>query len=114
MHHPQQAAKFVANRERATWHDQALWFVRTKRDRVAATVPEWEELREEAARIKEHTLAHLPHLLEQFEREATRRGGVVHWAADAEEHNRIVHGLLERHGVTKVVKSKSMLTEECH
>jgi L-lactate dehydrogenase complex protein LldF len=114
MNHPQQAAAFIANRERAKWHDQALWFVRAKRDRAAATVPEWEELREHAAHIKQFTLAHLPDLLEQFEREAIRRGAVVHWAADAEEHNRIVHGLLARNGIRKVVKSKSMLTEECH
>jgi L-lactate dehydrogenase complex protein LldF len=114
MQHATQAAQFIANRERAKWHDQALWFVRTKRDRVAATVPEWEELREHAARIKQYTLSHLPDLLEEFERQATLHGAVVHWAANAEEHNRIVHSLLEEHRVTKVVKSKSMLTEECH
>jgi L-lactate dehydrogenase complex protein LldF len=39
---------------------------------------------------------------------------VVHWAADAAEHNRIVLGLLKEHGVQRMVKSKSMLTEECH
>lgn len=114
MHHAEQAAAFVANRERAKWHDQALWFVRTKRDRVAATVPEWEELRENASRIKQFTLAHLPGLLEQFEKQATKLGAVVHWASDAEEHNRIVHTLLQQHNVRRVVKSKSMLTEECH
>jgi L-lactate dehydrogenase complex protein LldF len=38
----------------------------------------------------------------------------VHWARNAEEHNRIVHGILERNGVTRLVKSKSMLTEDCH
>ncbi len=114
MQHATLAAEFIANRERAKWHDQALWFVRTKRDRIAATVPEWEELREHAANIKQHTLAHLPELLEQFEQQAMNHGTVVHWAANAEEHNRIVHSLLEQHGVTKVVKSKSMLTEECH
>ena len=53
-------------------------------------------------------------LLEQFEREATIRGAVVHWARDADEHNRIVHGILSERGITRLVKSKSMLTEECH
>src|SRR5439155_26628127 len=42
------------------------------------------------------------------------RGGVVHWAKDAAEHNQIVLDLLQRHGVKRLVKSKSMLTEECH
>jgi L-lactate dehydrogenase complex protein LldF len=39
---------------------------------------------------------------------------VVHWAKDAAEHNQIVLGLLQKNGVKKLVKSKSMLTEECH
>ena len=35
-------------------------------------------------------MANLPHLLEEFERNLTARGGTVHWARDAEEANRIV------------------------
>jgi L-lactate dehydrogenase complex protein LldF len=112
--HPDNAARFLANRERAAWHDQALWFVRAKRDKAAASIPEWEELRERAAAIKRYTMAHLADLLEQFERNAQKHGAVVHWARDAAEHNDIVLALLQQHGVTKVVKSKSMLTEECH
>ncbi len=114
MNHPAQAAAFVGNSERAHWHDGALWFVRTKRDKAAGTVPEWETLRELAAQIKAHTISRLGEYLEQFEENATRLGAKVHWARDAEEHNRIVHGILADHGVTRVVKSKSMLTEECH
>jgi L-lactate dehydrogenase complex protein LldF len=38
---------------------------------------------------------------------------VVHWARDAGEHNRIVHEILVRGKVKHLVKSKSMLTEEC-
>jgi L-lactate dehydrogenase complex protein LldF len=41
-------------------------------------------------------------------------GAVVHWAADGDEHNEIVGKLLAEHGARRVVKSKSMLTEECH
>jgi L-lactate dehydrogenase complex protein LldF len=112
--HPAAAAAFAADGARAHWHDQALWFVRVKRDRAAAAVPEWERLRELAQAIKAHCLANLPAYLEEFERNAQARGAVVHWARDAQDHNRIVHGLLEQRGVTRVVKSKSMLTEECH
>ncbi|MGE0610568.1 MAG: LUD domain-containing protein, partial [Pirellulales bacterium] len=112
--HPRAAAAFVQDGQRAHWHDQALWFVRVKRDRMARSLPEWETLREQASAIKSHTIANLPDYLDQFEREATRLGAVVHWAQDAAEHNQIVLGLLQEHGVTKVAKSKSMLTEECH
>jgi L-lactate dehydrogenase complex protein LldF len=114
MKHPELAAEFVKNDARAHWHDQALWFVRARRDRMAGQVPEWEWLRETAARIKAHTLAHLAEYLEQFERQATRLGAEVHWARDATEHNHIVLGILQAHGVRHLVKSKSMLTEECH
>ena len=48
------------------------------------------KLREVAADIKRHTLANLAEYLEQFEREATRRGIKVHWASTADDHNRIV------------------------
>src|SRR4029079_420985 len=114
MSHATLAAEFVADRQRATWHDQTLWFVRAKRDKAAQTLPEWELLRETAAAIKAYTMAHLADLLEQFEANATRLGATVHWARDAAEHNEIVLRILQRHHVRKVVKSKSMLTEECH
>lgn len=112
--HPAEAAVFVADEERLHWHDQALWFVRAKRDKAAHSVPEWELLREMASQIKRHTLARLDQYLEQFEAAATRMGAQVHWARDAAEHNQIVRDILQQHGVRKLVKSKSMLTEECH
>lgn len=113
MSHAAAAAAFVARPEHAHWHDTALWALRAKRDKCAHGLPEWEELRERAARIKQHTIARLDEYLEQFERNATRLGAVVHWARDGAEHNAIVHGLLRERGVRHVVKSKSMLTEEC-
>jgi L-lactate dehydrogenase complex protein LldF len=111
--HAVAAAQFVANRERAHWHDAALWAARMKRDRASRTVPEWEALRDMASRIKLHTMSRLDEYLEQFAAHATRLGAKVHWARDAAEHNRIVSEILQRHGVARVVKSKSMLTEEC-
>ena len=113
MTHAAAAAKFTSDADRARWHDQALWFVRTKRDRAADSLDEWEELRALAAELKRHTLSRLDEYLEQFEAEATARGAVVHWARDAAEHNEIVAGLLRERGVRRAVKSKSMLTEEC-
>ncbi len=112
--HPSLANAFVSDEDRAHWHDAALWFVRQKRDRQAASLPEWETLRQLASEIKQYTIANLPDLLEQFERQATALGAVVHWASDAEEHNRIVLEILKANNVRQVVKSKSMLTEECH
>jgi L-lactate dehydrogenase complex protein LldF len=112
--HATRAARFVANADRAHWHDQSLWWVRVKRDRQAQSLPEWEQLREAASQIKAYTIAHLAELLEQFEANATRLGATVHWARNSAEHNEIVLRLLQEHGARRVVKSKSMLTEECH
>jgi len=114
MSHPEEAAKFVANDERMHWHDKALWFVREKRDVASKGIPEWEKLREYANSIKTHTMHKLDFYLEEFEKNAIKKGIKVHWAKDAQEHNKIVHEILSAHKVTKLVKSKSMLTEECH
>jgi L-lactate dehydrogenase complex protein LldF len=111
--HPAAAAAFNADVARTEWHDASLWFVREKRDRAASAVPDWEALRERASAIKEHALTHLDEYLVQFEENATRNGMHVHWARDADEHNQIVHGILAAAGAKRLVKSKSMLTEEC-
>ncbi|RXK12701.1 4Fe-4S ferredoxin [Halarcobacter mediterraneus] len=112
--HPAKAKEFVANDERMHWHDQALWFVREKRDRISKTIPEWETLRKYADQIKSHTMANLDKYLLEFEKNANAKGIKVHFAKDAQEHNEIVHRILSENNVKKVVKSKSMLTEECH
>ncbi|HVX62709.1 MAG TPA: LUD domain-containing protein, partial [Pirellulales bacterium] len=114
MDHATRAAEFVADEPRTHWHDGALWFVRAKRDKAAHSLPEWELLRETASQIKAHAISRLADYLEEFERNAARLGAKVHWARDAEEHNQIVLGILQSHGAQRVVKSKSMLTEECH
>lgn len=112
--HPERAARFIELPQRAAWHDQSLWFVRARRDKAVRTLPEWESLREAAAAIKAHTVSRLADYLEEFERNATRLGVRVHWARDAHEHNQIVLKILQQHQVKRLVKSKSMLTEECH
>jgi L-lactate dehydrogenase complex protein LldF len=112
--HAAAARRFVADDAKAHWHDGAVWWVRQKRDAASAKVPDWEKLREAAEGIKAHTLSRLADYLEEFEKNATALGAKVHFAADAAEHNAIVHGLLAERGVKLLVKSKSMLTEECH
>jgi L-lactate dehydrogenase complex protein LldF len=111
--HPERAAVFASDPDRARWHDQALWFVRERRDVAAAQVPEWEALRDAAAEIKRHSVAQLAFYLEQFEQNALSLGAQVHWARDAAELRSIVVGIVSSHGASRVVKSKSMLTEEC-
>lgn len=114
MTHPEQAAEFLKDSQKSKWHDETLWFVRDKRDKVSKGIPEWEQLRELASGIKDNVLANLASYLEEFEQNATKNGIIVHWAADSEEHNRLVLEILQKQNCTAVVKSKSILTEECH
>ena len=114
MTHPENAAEFLKDAQKSKWHDETLWFVRDKRDKVSKGIPEWEQLRELASGIKDNVLANLASYLEEFEHNATKNGIIVHWAADSEEHNRLVLEILQQQNCTAVVKSKSILTEECH
>ena len=107
------AARFIANRKQEAWHDETLWMVRAKRDKMSHSLPEWERLRELACDIKLYSNSHLDTLLEEFEKNATANGAIVHWAKDAAEHNEIVEKILQQHNAHTLIKSKSMLTEEC-
>lgn len=111
--HSVKAKAFLKNESRASWHDKALYAVRDKRDKQACSLPEWEELRSAASAVKEHTLAHLADYLEEFERNATANGIRVHWAESGEEMNEIVAQIIAERGAKHLVKSKSMLAEEC-
>lgn len=111
--HAKKAAKFISDPERVTRHDQTFWGLRGKRDIQAAMLPEWEDLREHASEIKEHTLTHLADYLDEFSKNLESNGVIVHWAKDAQEFNETAYSILADHSVRKLVKSKSMLTEEC-
>ncbi|WP_219225165.1 lactate utilization protein B [Pedobacter antarcticus] len=112
--HPELAGGFNADEQRVDWHDETLWWIRQKRDKAAHGIPEWELLRETASQIKNNVLSGLADYLENFEARALENGIKVHWAADAAAHNQIVYSILKEKEVTQLVKSKSMLTEECH
>lgn len=112
--HTQLAEAFNKDAARVSWHDETLWFVREKRDKASKKFANWEQLRETASQIKDNVLSNLDQYLIQFEANALKNGITVHWAKDAAEHNRIVLSLLQKHQITSMVKSKSMLTEECH
>ncbi|MEO8404164.1 MAG: lactate utilization protein B [Chitinophagaceae bacterium] len=112
--HAKAAEAFIKDEPRTDWHDETLWFIRTKRDKSVHGIPEWEQLRQWASDIKDHTLSNLSNYLIEFEKNATANGITVHWAQDAKEHNDIILEIARGHNVKRMVKSKSMLTEECH
>jgi L-lactate dehydrogenase complex protein LldF len=83
------------------------------RAKVIAELDNFEEIREAARQIRDRALANLDTYLEQFEAVATARGAVVRWAETYEDANRIICEIAKLHAVRKVIKSKSMVTEEC-
>jgi L-lactate dehydrogenase complex protein LldF len=86
--------------------------IQTKRGIVVGEMPDWQELRESGRQIKQHTLEHLDYYLEQFERNCTAAGGVVHWARNAAEARAIAIDLIKASASVEVIKIKSMTTEE--
>lgn len=79
-------------------------------EEVSAEV--WEQWREEARQIKEHTINHLDYYLELLHDNVTKNGGHVHFARDADQANAIVADLVQSRGVKIVTKGKSMVSEE--
>lgn len=111
--HAKAAEEFIKDDARTHWHDETLWHVREKRDQSAQGIPEWETLRDTASSVKEYVLSHLDELLLQFEENAKANGVEVLWAKDAQEHNEHVYNILKENQIKNIVKSKSILTEEC-
>ncbi|HET8610276.1 MAG TPA: LutB/LldF family L-lactate oxidation iron-sulfur protein [Burkholderiales bacterium] len=87
-------------------------FVKGRAERMRE-LDDFEATRSAAAEIRDRALEHLDVYLETFEKNATARGAVVHWAETADDVNRIVCEIARSHDVRKVIKSKSMVSEEC-
>ena len=113
MAHAKKARQFLSDEPRADWQDKALWAVRRKRDVAAGSVKEWEQLREQASQIRENVLSNLAEYLLQFEQAAQQNGVQVCWAENDRQFNETILRIIRDNQAVKVVKSKSMLTEEC-
>lgn len=83
-------------------------------ERTWKDFPAGDALRTKARKIKDETLAHLNEHLATLADSVERQGGKVHWAATGEEACEIVQSILAAADAKKVVKAKSMTTEEIH
>ncbi len=75
-----------------------------------ARLDNYDALKDRAREIKEGAIEQLPSLIDQVRNAVEARGGTVHMAADAAEANRYIAQIVE--GAGRLVKSKSMTTEE--
>ncbi len=90
----------------------AMDFLTAKRASVLPDAAEFDAWRSEGEAIRHRCLQKLPELLEQFEAAATTNGVRVHWAETADQANEIILGIMQSHNAKRMVKGKSMASEE--
>ena len=83
-----------------------------KRQKAVDALPEFDQLRQSAKAIKDHTLAHLDLYLEAYCDKVEASGGHVHFAETAEDARDIILKLCRSVNAKTVTKGKSMVTEE--
>jgi L-lactate dehydrogenase complex protein LldF len=91
---------------------RATQTIRARRAAAVAELDDWGELRERARLVKDDALARLDELLDEFQAAAEAAGARVHRAPDAAAANAVVAGIARDHGVTELVKMKSLATDE--
>ena len=84
----------------------------SKRKAVFPDATEIEQLRTIGNSIKNSALSKLPELLERLEKNCTANGIQVHWAETIPQANQLVLDIMKSHGATRLVKGKSMVSEE--
>ena len=102
---PEGAHKTLANTQMRRNLGHATRTIRTKRGQRVAEMPDWEDLRNAAEAVKFEVESRMPELLEEFERNVTARGGIVHWARDKHEANRIVADIISPRALTRSSRS---------
>ncbi len=102
LYEPDGSKSLAAAAERSTKHNRE----------ITDAIPQWQDWREAARQIKAYTVANLDKLLVEFERNISARGATVLFAKDAAEANQYVLDIAREHNVQRVVKGKSMVSEE--
>ncbi|MBD3291236.1 iron-sulfur cluster-binding protein [candidate division KSB1 bacterium] len=94
--------------------DKATQSTVDARQAIIDQTPYWEELRFKTHSIKKNVMDNLDTYLTEFEKHCQENGIQVHWASDAAEAREIILRLARENKVKKIVKSKSLTTEEMH
>ncbi|WP_246941691.1 LutB/LldF family L-lactate oxidation iron-sulfur protein [Bacillus pinisoli] len=72
----------------------------------------WEQWRELGEEIRKHTIDNLDYYLDQLSENVSKLGGHVYFATTADEANQYIAEVVKKKEAKKIVKSKSMVTEE--
>ncbi|MDE3133050.1 MAG: iron-sulfur cluster-binding protein [Acidobacteriota bacterium] len=109
---PESAARELGNAQLRANLGAATTTIRAKRARVVGELADWEQLRDAGSAIKAEVMANLDSYLSQFEQALITAGANVHWARDGAEACEVVARVARAHGVSEVVKVKSLTTDE--
>ncbi len=90
----------------------AMDFLRSKRSLSIEDYALWQQHQDIATDVRHALPQQLPELLEQLEQSCTRNGIEVHWAADASDARKIFLQIAQATNATRVIKGKSMASEE--
>ncbi len=111
LHEATRLTNDLVHRERI---HTGMWKYYDARTRSQGFFQDWQQARILASQTKKGAISALHEHLIEFEKNATARGTVVHWAKDSEEARKIIFGILERRQVKRIIKSKVMTSEEIH
>lgn len=106
------ASEALADTASAKRRDIMALYTPIMRDAAVSEFGNFEALRQHVKRIRQHSLDHLDHYLESFEQHAVQNGNRMHYARDPDEMNSIVLDICQQHSARRVIKGKSMVTEE--
>ncbi len=106
------ASAALADNEKVSRRDVLSLFTPLMRDAAISEFASFEALKRHVKAVRQHSLENLAHYLEAFENQAVLNGNSVHFASDAHQMNQLVLDICLRHNAQRVIKGKSMVTEE--
>jgi L-lactate dehydrogenase complex protein LldF len=114
VHFREAAAKALLDPQLRANFRRAMDGLMAKRKAQFPDPQDLQDLRDLSTAIRSRSLLALPELLEQLAASCAKNGIQVHWAETCEQGNALILDLLQAHGATKLVKGKSMVSEEMH
>lgn len=111
--HEQIITSKLADTQMRTNLDSAMHTLQKNRANViSSNFKNWEELRKSGRNAKQNSLNSLYDRLIEFEKNATANGFIIHWANDSKEACEIIYNLMKEKNIDKILKGKSMASEE--
>lgn len=94
--------------------DRATGRFMTQRSTALNAMLDSDQVRDQARAARARALAHLDQYLDQLVTHIEAAGGHVHWAVDAADAQRVIGQIARQNNVQRIVKGKSMASEEIH